>query len=179
MGRQRQARPVEKADSRRKRPREKTEELLRNACIFYHSQHTLLPDDRLCIRQTAVKFDVSYFTLRNRINGQHRRNSLRSFKLTSTDILSSRTIHASPACLVVVDNKEARTKKTSRRRPLQMAASVSSARQPTLMAMTPHGPSTSSHPFIPPHSFPAHYYPGPQGGYSYNSVHSYNPHQYR
>jgi hypothetical protein len=53
---------------------------------------------------------------------------------------------------------------------------------------TAHGPSTSSHPFTPalsaPHSFPAHYYPGPipspHGAYysHYNSVHSYNSTQY-
>src|SRR5258708_3047825 len=71
MGRRRQPRPEEKADSKRKRPQEKTEELLQDACAFYRSQQILLSDDRLSIRQTALKFNVSYYTLRNRINGLH------------------------------------------------------------------------------------------------------------
>jgi hypothetical protein len=71
MGRRRRLRPEEIADSKRKRQWEKTEELLQNACAFHYSQQSFLPDDRLSIRQTAVKFAVSYFTLRNRINGLH------------------------------------------------------------------------------------------------------------
>ena len=71
MGRRRQPRPEEKADSKHKRPQEKTQELLQDACVFHHSQHTLLPSNRLSIQQTALKFNVSYFTLRNRIKGLH------------------------------------------------------------------------------------------------------------
>ena len=72
MGRRRrQLRPEERGDSKRKRPLQKTEELLQNAYNFHHSQQTLLPGDRLSIRQTALKFEVSYFTLRNRIKGLH------------------------------------------------------------------------------------------------------------
>ena len=71
MGRWRQPRPEEKADSKRKRPQEKTQELLQDAYVFHHSQHTLLPSNHLSIWQTALKFNVSYFTLRNRIKGLH------------------------------------------------------------------------------------------------------------
>jgi Tc5 transposase-like DNA-binding protein len=72
MGRRRRPlRPEEKADSKRKRPLEETQELLQNACDFHHSQQTLPSGDRLSIRKTALKYKVSYFTLRNRIKGLH------------------------------------------------------------------------------------------------------------
>jgi hypothetical protein len=72
MGRRRQSRPEEIADSKRNRTWEKTEELLQSACVFHRSQQNLPPDNCLSIRQIAAKFKVSYFTLRNRLNGQHR-----------------------------------------------------------------------------------------------------------
>jgi len=105
MGRRCQSRPEEKADSKRKRSKEKTEDLLQNACAFHCSQQTLLPDDRLSIRQTAVKFDVSYFTLRNRIN-------IRMHDGPMSPNKASASYRNMLLCLVVVYNKEALRKKT-------------------------------------------------------------------
>lgn len=92
MGRWHQQRPEEKADSKCKRPQEKTQELLQNACVFHRSQHTLLPSDRLSIRQTALKFNVSYFKLRNRIKGLHQNAHQAHESQQSLSIIQERII---------------------------------------------------------------------------------------